>query len=65
MSALHADPVVVHYFDTAVHHIACGVPGFDRSTKHARAVSCKACIALIRHPAAEHAEPADAAGQAH
>jgi hypothetical protein len=40
---------LVHYFDTLHHRILCGVDGFDqRSTKHARDVTCDACIGLLR-----------------
>ena len=39
---------VVHYFDTQGHRIACGVPGFERSTKHPRAVTCPPCVRVLR-----------------
>lgn len=39
---------VVHQFDTQGHRILCGVPGFDRSTKHSRAVTCPSCVGLLR-----------------
>jgi hypothetical protein len=40
---------VVHYFDTAHHSVPCGAPGFaERSTKHARQVTCSACMAALR-----------------
>jgi hypothetical protein len=55
MSELHTD-AAVHYFDTVLHRIACGVRGSDRrSTKHARAVTCPSCVALLRDAAAGHA----------
>ncbi len=39
----------VHYFDTTLHRIACGVRGSDhRSTKHSRDVTCDACLGLLR-----------------
>lgn len=39
----------VHYFDTSLHRIACGVRGADhRSTKHSRDVTCDACLGLLR-----------------
>jgi hypothetical protein len=39
---------LVHFYDTNAHRIACGVSGSDRrSTKHARQVTCQACIALL------------------
>ncbi len=53
---------VVHWFDIVGHRIACGVAGFGRSSKHARAVTCPACVELLRHRAAGEAAPvADAA----
>ncbi len=39
---------LVHFYDTHSHRIACGVRGFDqRSTKHPRQVTCKACVGVI------------------
>ncbi len=39
----------VHWFDTSIHRIACGVRGSDhRSTKHSRDVTCDACLGLLR-----------------
>jgi hypothetical protein len=39
---------LIHFYDTRSHEIACGVRGFDaRSTKHARQVTCQACVALL------------------
>jgi hypothetical protein len=39
----------VHYFDTTLHRILCGVRGSDhRSTKHSRFVTCDACLGLLR-----------------
>lgn len=39
---------VVHFFDTGTHRILCGVRGPDhRSTKHARMVTCHACVGLL------------------
>ncbi len=39
----------VHYFDTTLHRVACGVRGSEhRSTKHARDVTCDACLGLLR-----------------
>jgi hypothetical protein len=43
----------VHYFDTRLHRILCGLQGFEqRSTKHARDVNCEACVGLLRERAA-------------
>jgi hypothetical protein len=44
----------VHFYDTELHRILCGVRGFEgRSTKHARGVTCGRCIGLLgaREPA--------------
>jgi hypothetical protein len=50
MNALTATPLV-HYFDTRLHRILCGLRGFEhRSTKHARNVTCEACVALLGKP---------------
>ncbi len=39
---------VVHFYDTQLHRILCGVRGFEqRSTKHARSVTCRACVGLL------------------
>jgi hypothetical protein len=39
---------VVHYFDTHLHRILCGLRGVEhRSTKHARSVTCQACVGLL------------------
>jgi hypothetical protein len=56
---------LVHFYDTRIRRIACGVSGYDhRSTKHARQVTCQACVALLgqhRSQAAESAAEASAA----
>ena len=59
MEALNAVPVI-HYFDTLDHRILCGVPGFDRSTKHARAVTCPACVERLHD--AQHPRPVESSG---
>ncbi len=47
MDELNTIPIV-HYFDTQLHRILCGVRGADhRSTKHARGVSCPTCVGLM------------------
>jgi hypothetical protein len=39
---------LVHYYDTRSHGILCGVRGADHhSTKHARSVTCHACVGLL------------------
>ncbi|WP_242392355.1 hypothetical protein [Anaeromyxobacter oryzisoli] len=46
----------IHYYDTSHRTILCGLHGFaHRSTKHARAVTCPSCVALLKgEPAEEH-----------
>ncbi len=53
---------VVHYFDTQGHRIACGVPGFERSTKHPRAVTCPPCVRVLH---GEEGHAADASSSVH
>jgi hypothetical protein len=39
----------VHYYDTQKHRVACGAPMADEhSTKHARGVTCAACLGVLR-----------------
>jgi len=48
MDAL-APAATVHYFDTTLRRILCGVQGLEhRSTKHSRDVTCDACVGLLR-----------------
>jgi hypothetical protein len=50
--------VVVHYFDPDLHRTLCGAGFEDRSTKHARGVTCQACMGLLddrRAAAGDHA----------
>jgi len=47
LEALISAPVV-HHFDPEAHRIDCGVPGFARSTKHVRSVTCPTCLELLR-----------------
>lgn len=56
----------VHYYDTRLHRILCGVQGFDhRSTKHSRSVTCHACVALLgERPTATPAHSFGAASDA-
>ena len=37
---------LVHWYDIDHRRIACGAPGLSNSTKHVRAVTCTACVAL-------------------
>lgn len=54
----------VHFYDTGQHRILCGVRGFEgRSTKHARGVTCDACVGLLAERARSHAQQ-DAAAAA-
>ena len=47
MDALTSAPPV-HFYDTVAHLIVCGVHGVEhRSTKHARSVTCQACVSLL------------------
>lgn len=40
--------VPIHFYDTRTHAIACGKrAGEHRSTKHARNVTCDACVGLL------------------
>ncbi len=51
----------VHYYDTRLHRIACGLPGFEhRSTKHSRDVTCVTCIGVLRERPATPAQSPDA-----
>jgi hypothetical protein len=39
---------LIHFYDTRSHLIACGASGVEHhSTKHARQVTCRACVALL------------------
>ena len=56
---------LVHFYDTRTHGILCGLHGAEhRSTKHARSVTCDACVGLLRErPAMPASAPhADASG---
>lgn len=53
---------VVHFYDTRTHGILCGVRGAEnRSTKHARGVTCHACVGLLAERPARDAEAASPA----
>ncbi len=60
MEAAHNAVPLIHYFDPVGHRIACGVPGFDKSTKHSRAVTCPSCVEALR--SSPHAAPVADAG---
>ncbi|HEY6098363.1 MAG TPA: hypothetical protein VIW03_02970 [Anaeromyxobacter sp.] len=54
--AKQTDDRLVHLYDTLRHRIVCGsTAAEDHSTKHARGVTCHACIALLRESASEGA----------
>ncbi len=43
-----AAAALVHFYDTRLRTILCGLRGFEhRSTKHARGVTCPACLGLL------------------
>lgn len=54
---------LVHFYDTRVHRILCGVSGADhRSTKHSRSVTCHTCVGLLgRRPSLAAVGSPDAA----
>lgn len=44
---------VVHFYDTRIRETLCGLRGFEeRSTKHARGVTCPACAGLLHERSA-------------
>jgi hypothetical protein len=47
---------IVHSYDVYRHAIRCGVSGHSNSTKHAKAVTCSACLRIL----AQLEEPASA-----
>jgi predicted kinase len=54
----------IHLYDTQLHRIACEEHvADDHSTKHVRAVTCTACIAVVRERLRERA--ASSAAEAH
>ena len=49
---------VIHFYDVRVRETLCGLRGFKhRSTKHARGVTCPACVGLL-HARRAGSEPA-------
>lgn len=39
---------LIHFYDVSLRRTLCGLRGFDhRSTKHARNVTCPACVGLL------------------
>ena len=53
---------IVHSYDTETRRIRCGKPGLIGSTKHAREVTCEACLVLLgrRSQVAAHVASAPA-----
>ncbi len=52
---------VIHFYDVRLRETLCGLRGFEhRSTKHARSVTCSACVGLLhRGRPAPEPEPRD------
>ncbi len=38
---------LIHWYDVDAHRSACGAVGQSNSSKHVRAVTCSACLALV------------------
>jgi hypothetical protein len=39
---------LIHFYDVRLRETLCGLRGFEhRSTKHARSVTCPACVGLL------------------
>ncbi len=55
---------VIHFYDVRSRQTLCGLRGFEhRSTKHARSVTCPACVGLLHQRLAPDTPPdADAGG---
>lgn len=67
MDSFLSSSIPVHFYDTDRHLILCGVRGFaDRSTKHARTVTCPTCVELLAdRRAAVHNVPIPYAADPH
>jgi hypothetical protein len=49
---------VIHFYDVGLRETLCGLRGFEhRSTKHARGVTCPACVGLLHERVASGAVP--------
>jgi len=56
---------VVHYYDSRLRETLCGLRGFEeRSTKHARGVTCAACVGLLHERLSADRSPAPAPSSA-
>lgn len=54
---------LVHWYDAEHHRVACGAPGPSNSTKHARGVTCSACLTLVAEAdAAKYGPPGQPGG---
>lgn len=54
---------VVHFYDTRRRETLCGLRGFEeRSTKHARGVTCPACAGLLHERLTPDASAASDSG---
>ncbi len=51
---------LIHFYDTQQRRIACGVGADNRSTKHARTVTCERCIGILRAKSGEVSHAAEA-----
>ncbi len=49
---------LIHFYDVRLRETLCGLRGFEhRSTKHARGVTCPACVGLLHERLAPRAVP--------
>lgn len=49
---------LIHFYDVRLRETLCGLRGFEhRSTKHARSVTCGACVGLLHQRLAPEAVP--------
>ena len=49
---------VIHFYDVRLRETLCGLRGFKhRSTKHARGVTCPACVGLLHQRLAPELVP--------
>ncbi|HYD40913.1 MAG TPA: hypothetical protein VEB43_08780 [Anaeromyxobacter sp.] len=56
---------VIHYYDTRTRETLCGLRGFEeRSTKHARGVTCRACAGLLHQRLTPAPSPGGSAASA-
>lgn len=49
---------LIHFYDVRLRETLCGLRGFEhRSTKHARGVTCPACVGLLHERLAPEGAP--------